>query len=158
MPTYLTPLNSLAVGFVNQIMLRVSLVLPCTTLEFPWSCYAHQTILLHFRVDHMLGWLIFPPCSSLPMGHSQNTFILSGQRVVKSFSACSKCMCLVLSLLVHHPRIVNDPDNSQRFVTALAQRGFIVLAFDQVGFASRLLEGQPSEFYRRHPKCSLLDF
>ena len=56
------------------------------------------------------------------------------------------------------PRIVNDPHNSQRFVTALAQRGFIVLAFDHVCFASRLLEGQPSEFYRRHPKWSLLDF
>jgi len=36
----------------------------------------------------------------------------------------------------------------------LAQEGFVVLAYDQVGFGLRLLEGR--DFYKRYPKWSLL--
>jgi pimeloyl-ACP methyl ester carboxylesterase len=36
----------------------------------------------------------------------------------------------------------------------LAQEGFVVLAYDQVGFGLRLLEGR--NFYRKHPKWSRL--
>lgn len=51
--------------------------------------------------------------------------------------------------------VENYARDSMRVPDALAKAGYTVLAFDQVGFATRLMEGVPN-FYRRHPNWSML--
>merc|ERR1712151_265899 len=45
--------------------------------------------------------------------------------------------------------------DSERVPQALARAGFTVVTFDQVGFATRLMDGVRN-FYRRHPTWSML--
>ena len=52
--------------------------------------------------------------------------------------------------------IENYPHDSQRMYHRLAKEGFLVLAYDQIGFGERLLDGTPSQFYKRYPNWSLL--
>eukprot|EP00118_Oscarella_pearsei_P001775 m.8436 g.8436 ORF g.8436 m.8436 type:complete len:336 (+) comp20593_c0_seq1:1-1008(+) len=46
--------------------------------------------------------------------------------------------------------------DSRRMYSELARHGFLVLAYDQLGFGERLRDGLPADFYRRYPDWSLL--
>ena len=52
--------------------------------------------------------------------------------------------------------VENYAHDSYRMYDRLAREGFLVLAYDQVGFGERLLDGTPSKFYKRYPNWSLL--
>ena len=52
----------------------------------------------------------------------------------------------------------NYSHDSKRMYVELARQGFLVLAFDQIGFGERLRDGLPVDFYRRYPNWSLLGY